>query len=285
MSYVDLSYRFFGNIGRATKPYFADVKDDLQKAGMSYTLEEYLSVAFFTVALTFVLETVLLSFAFGLLVEPMLAVLLSLILSMGISGFLFFIFYSYPLATSKSRENKIKKVLPFASSYLTTLSSSKAPPITMFKTLSRFKEYGEIAKESQDIVNSVELFGLSISDAISKQAKISPSKDLRDLLWGINSIINSGGDITSFLHSKSEEFMAEYRRKIRKFSQDLSLYVEIYLTLIITGSIFFIVLSSIIATFSAGLETVVIQTFVVFLLLPALSIIFIIMVKSISPLE
>jgi hypothetical protein len=79
--------------------------------------------------------------------------------------------------------------------------------------------------------------------------------------------------------------MADYQRKIRKFSQDLSLYIEIYLTLIITGSIFFIILSSIIAVLSAGLETVVIQSFIIFVLLPIFSIMFIVLIKSLSPLE
>ncbi len=243
MSYVTVSYRIFGNISRSIKPYFADIKDDIQKANLPYTLEEYLSVALLTTSITFLIETVILSFAFGLLVEPLLAILLSVILSFGVSAFLFFIFYSYPAATSRSREGKIKKVLPFALAYITTLSSSKAPPFVLFKTLSQFKEYGEVAKEANDIANSVELFGLSISDAIGRQAKVSPSKDMRDLLWGIHSIINSGGDLTAYLKLKSDEFMSDYKRRIRKFSQDLSLYVEIYLTLIIAGSIFFIVLS------------------------------------------
>jgi flagellar protein FlaJ len=285
MSYAVFSYKFFGNFSRSLRPYFIDVKDDMLKANMSYTLEEYLSMALMTVTLTFIAEATMLSFILGILVEPVIAILLSFILAFGISGFLFFIFYTYPLTISKSRGNKIKKVLPFALAYLTTLSSSKAPPVVLFKTLSRFKEYGEVAKESNDIANSVDLFGLTISAAIGRQAKATPSKDFRDLLWGINTILTSGGDLTSYLKSKSDEFMSDYRRKIRKFSQDLSLYVEIYLTLIITGSIFFIVLSSIIATFSAGLETVVIQSFVVFIILPLLSIMFLILIKSISPLE
>lgn len=285
MSYVELSYRFFGNFSRSLKPYFSDIKDDIQKANMTYTIEEYLSVAFFTVTLTFVVETIFMSFAFGFFVEPLLALILGFMLALGVSGFLFFLFYSYPMATAKSRENKIKKILPFALAYITTLSSSKAPPIALFKTLSKFKEYGEVTKEAQEIANSVELFGLSISAAIRRQAKMSPSKDFRDILWGINTIITSGGDLTGYLKSRSDEFMEEYRRNIRKFSNDLSLYVEVYLTLIITGAIFFIVLSSIIASFSAGLETVVIQSFVVFIVLPLLSIMFIVLIKSVSPLE
>ncbi len=285
MSYASFSYGIYGNLSRALKPYFIDIKDDMQKANISYTLEEYLSMAFFTVTVTFFVEAVFLSFMLGLFTEPALAIILSFILSSGISALLFFIFYTYPATVSKNRENKIQKVLPFAISYLTTLSSSKAQPIVLFKTIGRFKEYGEVAKEFNDIASNIELFGLTASAAIKKQAKITPSAQLRDILWGINTVLISGGDLTMYLRNKSENLMNDYRGRIKKFSQQLSLYVEIYLTLIIAGSIFFIVLSSIISTLSAGLETVIVQTFVAFVLLPLISIMFIILVKAVSPLE
>jgi flagellar protein FlaJ len=285
MSYATFSYRFFGDVSRSLRPYFIDIKDDMLKANMSYTLEEYLSMALFTTLLTFVMEAAFISFILGLFVDPLLAMVASLILSMGISGLLFFVFYAYPVTLAKHRNAGIKKVLPFAVAYLATMSSSKMSPITLFKTLSTFKEYGEVAEEAKNIANSVDIFGLTVSTAIKKQAKITPSKEMRDLLWGINTIITSGGDLTSFLKDKRNELMNDYRRRIRKYAQDLGLYTEIYLTLIITGSIFFIVLSSIIASLSAGIGIVVIQSFVVFILLPMLSIAFIVLIKSASPLE
>jgi hypothetical protein len=78
--------------------------------------------------------------------------------------------------------------------------------------------------------------------------------------------------------------MAEYRRKIRKYSQDLSLFTEIYLTLIITGSIFFTVLTSLMAS-TAGLEIVLIQAMIAFLFLPLISITFLILMKLRSPVK
>ncbi len=285
MSYVSLCYRMFGSVGRYLKPYFSDIKEDMRRAGISHTLEEYLSMALFTVFVTFIIEILFLSFVLGLFVEPLLAIVLGLILSFGISGAIFFIFYTYPTTISKNRENKIKKVLPFAISYLTTMSSSKAQPVTMFKTIGEFKEYGEVSKEFKEIANSVELFGLTISAAIKKQAKATPSKELRDILWGIHTILNTGGDLTAYLKAKSTELMNDYNLRIKKFSEQLSLYVEVYLTLIITGAIFFTVLSSIISTISATLETVVVQSFVAFILLPVLSLMFIVLIKSQSPLD
>ena len=283
MSYAGVSYRLFGNLVRYAKPYFLDIKEELRQANISYTLEEYLSIALFTTAVTFIIEATMLSFIFGLLVTPIIAVILAFTLSMTISGILFFLFYSYPKTASKSRGNKIKKILPFSVSYMATIARSNVPPIIIFKTLSEFKEYGELSKEAENIVRDVELFGMTTAAAIKKQAKITPSKEFRDLLYGINTMITSGGNLGSYLKDRSNELMGDYRRRIRKYSQDLSLYVEMYLTLIITGSIFFIVLSSIISTISAGLGTILVQTMVVFLLLPALSIAFIILIRATSP--
>ncbi len=283
MSYVEFSYRLLGNLTKYFKPYFLDIKDDLRKANINYTLEEYLSMALFTTIVTFMLETGMLSFIFALFVSPLISIILALTLSTTISGLLFFLFYSYPTTASKNRGNKIKKILPFSVSYMATIAKSNVQPITIFRTLGEFKEYGELSKESENIVRDVELFGMTISAAIKKEAKITPSKDFRDLLFSMNTMIITGGNLGSFLKDKSDEFMSDYRRRIRKYSQDISLFVEMYLTLIIAGSIFFMVLSSMISTIAAGLGTIMVQTFVVFALLPVLSIGFIVLIKATSP--
>jgi len=285
MNYVYFSYRLFGDTAKAMKPYFLDIRDDLQRANINFTLEEYLSTAAFTVSLTFFLEAIFLAVIFGFLRFSIpVSLLLSITLSMTISGVVLFLFYTYPATLSKNRENKIKKILPFAVSYLATIASSRLPPIVLFKTLSSFREYGEVTEESKNITRDVEVFGMTFSAAVKKQAKRTPSRDFRELLWGINSILTSGGDMEFFLKQKGEELMGDYRRRIRKYSQDISLFVEIYLTLIITGSIFFIVLSSVISSISGGLGTIVVQSFAIFVLLPLFSIGFILILKSISPI-
>ncbi|HLC67649.1 MAG TPA: type II secretion system F family protein [archaeon] len=283
MSYADLSYRFFGDVSKSIRPYFIEIREDLKKANINYTLEEYLSIALFTTAMTFVIETLLLAFLFGLFIDPLVSMLLSFTLSISISGLLFFLFYTYPTAASKNRNVRIRKALPFAVSYMATIASSNVPPITIFKTISNFKEYGELTKESESIVRDVELFGMTASSAIKKQARITPSNEFKELLFGINTMLLSGGNLGMFLKEKSEEYMNDYRRRIRKYSQDLSLYVEMYLTLIITGSIFFIVLSSIISSISAGLGTIVIQSLIVFIMLPLISVGFIFLIRSANP--
>jgi flagellar protein FlaJ len=285
MSFTSFAYNVYGDLSRSIKPYFIDVKDNLHKANLNYTLEEYLSIMLLSVSIAFFLETLLLAFFFGLFLGPLVAVILAFTLAASMSAGMFFFFYSYPGTLVKHRRSQIKKVLPFAISYLATIASSRISPFLMFKTLGRFKEYGFLSKEAESIVKDVEVFGMNVSTAIKKEARRTPSKEFSDLLWGINGIITSGGDLAQYLHSKSESYMIDYRRRIRKYSQDLSLYVEIYLTLIITGSIFFLVLTAVISTISGGTEVILIQSFIVFLLLPLLSAGFIVIIKSVSPLE
>ncbi|HLD83589.1 MAG TPA: type II secretion system F family protein [archaeon] len=281
-----LSYGVLGSYVKGFSAYFPDVKENLQKANLKYTLEEWISIAAFITLVTFVVETLTFSFVFGLMgMAPLIAILLSVTLSSSIGGALLFLFYTYPGAIAKSREVKINKALPFAVSYMSSISSANVPLIFFFKTLSEFKEYGEICTDSESIVRDVEALGMPIHSAIKKRAKTTPSKQFKELLWGINNIYSSGGSVNMYLKGKGNELMADYRRRIKKYSQDLSLFVEVYLTLIIIGAIFFIVLSSIIASISGGAETALIQTFIVFILLPLLSAGFMILIKSISPLS
>ena len=285
-SYSVISYNIFGGIVESVKEYFLDIREDIHRAGINYTIEEYLSVAFMTTSMTFVIETAIFSFILGILgIGIFASIAIALTVSLGVSGALFFLFYSYPATISKTRESGIKKSLPFAISYLAAMSSAKLPFSVIFKELSEFKKYGKVSREFKRISKDIEILGMTTSAAIKRRARRTPSKDMREILWGINTIITSGGDLTMFLKQKGDELMSNYRRSIRTYAQNLSLYTEIYLTLIISGSIFFIVLSSIISSISGGFETTLIQGGIVFVLLPVLSIFFIILMKSISPLE
>ncbi len=286
MNYTSLARMVFGGITNSIEGHFTEIRDDLQKANISYTLNEYISVMIFTVALTFFIEAlsivfILSIFGFGVAASVMIGLTSSAIISV----LLFAFFYAYPVSKKRSRGNKIKKVMPFAVSYMATIASSRPTPVTLFSVMSKFKEYGELSKEAKLIMRDIELLGMTLSSALKRATKRTPSAEFRDLLWGIDSVISTGGNLPDYLQGKTNEAMAEHRRSIKKYSQDLSLYVEIYLTLVITGSIFFIVLTSITAALTGGVGTVALQTFVVLVLVPIISIFFIFMIKSISPFD
>ena len=94
-NYAILSFKTFGGLSKTIRPYFVDIQQDLQKGSIKYTLEEYLSMAIFTVFITFFIEAISFAFIFGLLgFSPVVAAFLGFTLSITLSGFVFFLFYA-----------------------------------------------------------------------------------------------------------------------------------------------------------------------------------------------
>jgi flagellar protein FlaJ len=281
-----LSFKFFGRSLEPFIVYFDSIKPDLLRANIGLSLQEYVYIVFFMMLGTFIVEF------------PLIVIILSLILGDAINAFLlsftltvlilivqFFIFYTYPSMSAGKRRKDIESSLSFATTYMATIASSGAPPVTMFKVLAEFEDYGEISKEAGKIYRDVEAFGMELVAAIRKTAKRTPSEELKELLWGLDTILTSGGNVGEYLHEKSRLFIAEYRRKLEKYSRTLSMLIEVYLTVVLIGSIFFIIMTALMSIIGGGsnMFMIFLQFLVVFIILPFVSLGFIALVKSISP--
>ncbi len=280
------SFKLFGKSLEPYVDYFSSIESDLHMSGISLSLAEYVHAIIFASLLIFMAEFPLLAFIISFFTQNMLiAFFLSFTITVFISLTLFFIFYSYPSMLSAMRRKKIDDALPFATTYLATVAGSRAPPLTMFKVLSQFGEYGEISKEAKKIYRDVAVFGMDILAAMRKTASRTPSAEMKELLWGMSNVLSTGSDMPTFLREKSKGFMQDYRRNLEEFSQRLSILIEIYLTVLIVGSIFFVILSSIMSFFSSDMSLILsfLQFMIIFLVMPAVSAGFIILLKAISP--
>ncbi len=284
-TFRDLSFKLFGTSLEPFTEYFENLKPDIEKSGIPLSLTEYVYVIVFCTLLTFLIEFPLLSFIGGLFLSPALAFFLALTTSLILSFGVFFFLYSYPSFLVQKRAKEIDAGLPFISIYLSSISASGIPPTSMFKILSGFREYKEIAKEASKIYRDIEFFGMNLEQAIRKAAMRTPSKEFKEMLLGLITLLSSGGNLSEFFKERAKEFMNEYRRRLESYSRLLTLMIEIYLTAIIVGSIFFIILSVVISMFSttSNLSLIFMQFAVVVFILPFVSIGFIVLVKSLSP--
>ncbi len=286
-NYKKFSYRFLSPKIEEHMTYFESTVLDLKKAGMKISILEYMSTALMTSILVFIIEFPMV-FIITLFI-PNFSVIMGFIFSFSISIVfsvgIFFFFYMYPSMSSSSRKKSIDFSLPFATLYMATVSGGNAPPKAMFKILSKFAEYGEITKEATEITRNVEIFGMSLNEAIRRAADKSPSEEFKELLWGIDTTLTSGGNLSEYLHGKARIFIQNYKRMMKEYAQKISMMLEIYVTLIVVGSIFFIVVSSMMSAFGAGMMDMIViaQFFVIFLGLPVISIVFIIVLKYMSP--
>ncbi|MDY6773740.1 MAG: type II secretion system F family protein, partial [Candidatus Nanohaloarchaea archaeon] len=160
------------------------------------------------------------------------------------------------------------------------------PPAALFDLLGDFDEYGEVSEEADQISRDIYTFGAGTTEALRGAAQRTPSEKFKELLWGMNSILTTGGDLRAYLREKSESFMADYRRSLDEFTDTLSLLVEMYITLVIVGSVFLIIISTIMSALGGNAALIVsIQIFTALFLLPFAAVMFIVIVKGVSPLE
>ncbi|MFH1977949.1 MAG: type II secretion system F family protein [Candidatus Aenigmatarchaeota archaeon] len=278
-----LAKSIFGGLVRPYLEYFDSLKGTLKKARMTTRLEEYVSAMVFWSFISFVISLVVSSvFITTALSQVGYAYTLAIIISIVVGGAVFFLGYFYPSIQAKELQSKIDRSLPFAIFYMTTSASSGINPVEIFRMLSL--RGGLIGDESKKIYTNVKSLGMSLSASIQRAASVSPSTSFADLLWGMNAVITTGGDLESYLREKARSAMAQYLRSLNDYAKQISIYTEIYITLIIVGTLFFIILIAIIAPL-IGISILFLQSFLVFFFVPLVSAGFIVILRSISPVE
>ena len=283
--YAEFCYNQVGSYVLDLVQYFEDLRPQLAKAGINISLPEYLSMMFFTIGMVglFTLTIggtvmVISSGLAGIMMAFIASIVLSVVTALG--------FYIYPSIMISSRASKIKDTLPFATMYLATLSGTGTPLPKIFDNLSEVDEYGEVSKEAENIARDINTFGMDVSEALERSANRSPSEDYKELMWGINHIMTTGGSLRDFLNQRAESLMNNYKRRIEEFSEQLSLLVEMYITVVVVGSIIFTSMSAVMSTISQNMtpdQIVALQIGAIFFGLPLISGMFILLVQGMAP--
>lgn len=283
--YASFCYSQIGNHILNYLDYFQDLRPQLSKADIEVSLPEYVSMMVFTS----ILGALFTVFVVGSI----------LAIDTGISGLIYGIafsmvvgvgttigFYLYPEIMIRRRATQIKNKLPFATMYLSTLAGTGTSVPKLFRVLSEVEEYGEVTKEAQKITRDIETFNMDANQALRRAAERTPSREFKELMWGINHITTSGGSLRSFLQERSDRLMNEYRRQVENFADQLSMLVEIYITVVIVGSIVFTSMSVVMSAFGTSMSSeliATIQVISIFFGLPIISAMFILLVSGLAP--
>lgn len=280
-----ISFQLFKEYSDYIVPYLPELKSQLKRAGMPYTVQEYVSMGITISIAVFALSIPVMAFLFGLLFSDFLfGFLLAMLTGLGVSAAMFYMITLFPKLQIQSKSQEIDDSLPFAVMYLSTISGSKLPLFKTFEVFTKFMKYGEVVKQINNINEDVKVFGLDIVTALERAIDRSPSKSMKEVFYGMLSTIRSGANMNIYLKEKSNSLMADYRRRLYEFSHALTIYVEIYLTSIVLGAIFFTVLTAIISGLSgAGSNVIMLQFILVFVFMPLISAVFIYMIKSATP--
>jgi len=283
------AYQLVG--GRATRflPLFKDLDVNLKKSGIKINFKAYVS--------TVILASLLMSTSVMIFVPVLLffifksSLFLSLLFGVGVSLFAgaltVIVFYVYPTYRADSLKRALEDELPFTTGYMSILAGAGVPPDFIWRSLAQIDSSLSISNVARNVVRDVELFGFDVISALETTSKRTPSERFKDLIEGFISVVHSGGNLVKFLRDRSQQYMKLKQIALRRFSDTLGVLAEFYVTLMVAGSLIFVVMLAVMAMLGTGgfgpLDSRLLLQLLTYIGLPIGSVVFLVILDMVSP--
>ncbi|SEV97178.1 type II secretion system F family protein [Natrinema salifodinae] len=187
-----------------------------------------------------------------------------------------------PYSRASTRKREINMLLTDSVSFMYALSVGGLNQLEIIEAMAQADDtYGEVAKEFQSIVKETEYFDIDYRTAIRKQALETPSDDLSQFLTDMLSIVNSGGDMESFLEDKKEKHMRTAKQEQELTLETLELFGEMYMTLSLFPLLLIIIMVIMQMIPNAGVDDQMLYM-TVYALIPMIGVGFIVMVSTVK---
>jgi flagellar protein FlaJ len=283
------AYQIIGGRSSRIFPLFKDLEFSLKKSGMKSNFKAYVSSTI--LASFFVSASVIIFVPITLFLIFKLSIILSLLFGLGLgllAGALTVIgFYTYPNYKADSLKRELEDDLPFTMGYMSILAGAGVPADFIWRSLAKIDSSLVISKVSKNIVRDVELFGFDAISALENMSKSTPSKRFKEMIEGFISVVHSGGNLTKYLRNRSQQYMKLKRLALKRFSDSLAVLAEFYVTLMVAGSLIFVVMLAVMSMLGGGiigsLDSRLALQLLTYLGLPIGSIIFLVILDMISP--
>jgi flagellar protein FlaJ len=303
---ADLFYPLYRRIFNEDQDFVETLELKLKQARITDTVEVYLSrslgvgvlvallfgliggvvgyLAFYFFDLLSIIQSQV-SLQVGLRSMPAWTDVLLTVLSAFVFGFFGFLIgfgalISVPYFRASGRKREINMLLPDAVSFMYALSEGGLNQLEVIEAVADAEDtYGEVALEFQSIINESEYFDTDYRSAISTQARESPSRELRQFLTDMLSIMDSGGDMTRFFQDKKNKHMRTAKKQREMTLDTLELFGEMYMTLAMFPLLLIIIF---VIMGMLGNSTTMLIFFAVYGLIPMIGMAFIVLVATVK---
>jgi len=303
-SYERFCFNLIGQDLRKKRGDFINLRNDLVGARMNAPFEAYLATAYVSSIIAGLVAAVIIGLLTYLLRVPdmityhgavpeifyvlndyklLLGTVVITVLSLLIfGGITYLLFLLYPGIQAGERRRNIEATLPYAVNYVTAMSSAGITPDEVFRLLGQSKIYGESAVEARYVSRETDFFGKDLLDALRTVSQATPSDRMREFLQGAVASISSGSNLTEYFRSKGHQYTLENNQQQKSFLETLGLIAESYVTAMVAGMLFLIILQSIM-TLISGDSNPLFLYIIIYLLVPFGSMMFIVLISSMTP--
>jgi flagellar protein FlaJ len=303
-SYERFCFNLLGKRMKGKRDQYVQLRSDLVSARSTTPFEVYISTALVSSVLvglgmavvigivTYLLnipnlilykgevpQTIVELSKYSLILGTIFAVTFSLLF---FGGFTYIAFLVYPNILAGDRRRKIDASLPYAINYITSMSTAGITPAEVFRLLGDSPIYGECSVEARYIAREIDIFGRDLIDALRLMSASTPSARMKEFLQGAMASISSGGNLTEYFRTKASQYALENRQTQKMFLDTLGLVAESYVTAVVAGMLFLIILQSIMSVLS-GEKMPMFLYAIIYIMIPFGSIGFILMVSTMTP--
>ncbi len=266
--------------------FFKKLNSALISSDYDSVIEIYVGKMFLFSTLTFISSSLFFGTAVGLGLQGFDMTYLMFPIFISISIFLMMFYVPFEKVHSKNKS--INTNLPFALTHLSAIASSGTPPEEAFRIMSEFKEFGQITHEMSNITKRIDIFGEDITVALKHVISTTPSEAFREILGGILTITQTGGNLDSYLTEMADIAMFDYRLAREKYLGALSTYADMYTALLIAAPLFLVsilVVMNIIPNTSlpGGMDIMTALSIGVYGLIPLLNLLFLAFITFTAP--
>jgi hypothetical protein len=247
-SYIKTANKLFSSrvMNFMKKRRFVTLEKDLIKSNLGYTPVTYVSITFMTVVISMIFSLFIFIFLLffdltsgtgfvftleGIFTKIMQTIWILFIIPAGTILFMVF----YPSMERKSLEAKIDQELPFATIHMAAVSGSRIEPTKIFQIVIMTKEYINLEKEFNKLLNEINVYGYDLVTALKDSAINSPSQKLSDLFNGLATTITSGGDLYDFFNKRAQTLLFDYRLDKEKQTKSAETFMDIYISVVIAA--------------------------------------------------
>jgi len=216
---------------------------------------------------------------YGLILGTVFVVIFSLLV---FGGMTYVVFLAYPSVVAGNRRRNIDATLPYAINYITSMSTAGITPAEIFRLLGDSPIYGESAVEARYIAREIDIFGKDLIDALRIVSASTPSHRMKEFLQGAMASISSGGNLTDYFRTKANQYALENRQTQKLFLDTLALIAEAYVTAMVAGTLFLIILQSIMSVLGGDSKPIFLYI-IIYMMIPFGTSMFIIMISSMTP--
>lgn len=216
---------------------------------------------------------------YKLIIGTIIITILSLLI---FGGIVYLIFLLYPGIQAGERRRNIDATLPYAINYVTAMSSAGITPDEVFRLLGQSKIYGESAVEARYVARETDFFGKDLLEALRMVSQATPSERMREFLQGAVASISSGSNLTEYFRTKAHQYTLENNQQQKMFLETLGLIAESYVTAMVAGMLFLIILQSVMTILSGDSNPLFLYV-IIYLIVPFGSMMFVILISSMTP--